>query len=72
MLEQLETQEEYKNGVTCICRNCKDEFQMDYPALAGVCSVLIDTAGMHDDTQINSPYVSFKQSESFWSSTSPS
>merc|ERR1711865_918835 len=55
VLEQLETQEEYKNGVTCICRNCRDEFQMVWPAAAGVCSVLIDAASMHDDTQINSP-----------------
>ena len=55
VLEQLEKQEEYKNGVTCICRNCKDEFQMVWPAAAGVCSVLIDAASMHDDTQINSP-----------------
>merc|ERR1711865_712421 len=55
VLEQLEKQEEYKNGVTCICRNCRDEFQMVWPAAAGVCSVLIDAASMHDDTQINSP-----------------
>merc|ERR1711865_580841 len=55
VLEQLEKQEEYKNGVTCICTNCKDEFQLVWPAAAGVCSVLVDTASMHDDTQINSP-----------------
>merc|ERR1711865_89771 len=64
VLEQLEKQEEYKNGVTCICRNCKDEFQMVWPAAADVCSVLIDTAGMHDDTQINSPSPSSSSSSS--------